>query len=197
MKAKFTIPELDYALDALEPTISRQTMELHYGKHLQGYLDNLNGLIADSDFQKASLEDLIFSASGALFNNGAQVWNHIFYFQTLSPNPQAAPTGALLQAIEHSFETFAQFREEFERQAASLFGSGWLWLAKDSMDELHIIPRSNAENPLRDGLIPLLTFDLWEHAYYLDYQNRRAEHVSKIWDVVDWAVVERRYVCVD
>ncbi|MFI3263799.1 MAG: superoxide dismutase [Rikenellaceae bacterium] len=194
MNKKFSIPELRYSFDALEPTISRETLELHYGKHLQTYLDNLNNLIEDSDFSSGILDDVIYSASGSLYNNGAQVWNHIFYFNSLTPDGQDKPKGSLMQAIEFSYGTFEDFKTEFEKQGTTLFGAGWVWLSKDSNDELRITQASNAGNPLREGLTPLLTFDVWEHAYYVDYRNRRAEHLSKMWDIVDWKQVEARYV---
>ncbi len=193
MESKFSAPDLKYSTDALEPAISAKTIELHYGKHLQAYLDNLNLLIERSGFEQRTLDDIVTSAQGALYNNGAQVWNHIFYFDTFSPNAQSAPTESLLRAIEYFFGSFDEFKAEFERQGASLFGSGWVWLYKDSNDELFISQESNAGNPMRNGHTPLLTFDVWEHAYYVDYENRRAEHLSKMWDLVDWKVVEERY----
>ncbi len=194
MTNRFSIPELKYSLDALEPIISRETLELHYGKHLQAYLNNLNNLVMQSDFDSGILDDIVYSASGPLFNNGAQVWNHIFYFNSFTPNRGLEPSGSLLKAIEFSYGTLEDFKAEFERQGVSLFGSGWLWLSKDSNDELRITQEGNAGNPLREGLTPLLTFDVWEHAYYVDYQNRRAEHLSRLWDIVDWEMIESRYV---
>ncbi len=194
MDKRFSIPQLKYSFDALEPIVSRQTLELHYGKHLQAYLNNLNSLVEQSDFNSGILDDIVYSASGPLFNNGAQVWNHIFYFNSLTPDRELEPGGSLLKAIEFSYGTLEDFKAEFERQALALFGSGWVWLSKDSNDELRITQESNAGNPLREGLTPLLTFDVWEHAYYVDYQNRRAEHLSRLWDVVDWEMVESRYV---
>ncbi|MFR9533596.1 MAG: superoxide dismutase [Rikenellaceae bacterium] len=194
MTKRFSIPELKYNLDSLEPIISRQTLELHYGKHLQAYLNNLNNLVEQSDFDSGILDDIVYSASGSLFNNGAQVWNHIFYFNSFTPERGLEPSGSLLKAIEFSYGTFEDFKAEFEGQGGSLFGSGWVWLSKDSNDELRITQEGNAGNPLRDGLTPLLTFDVWEHAYYVDCQNRRAEHLSRLWEIVDWEMVERRYV---
>ncbi len=193
MDQKFTSPQLRYSSDSLKPTLSQETVELHYGKHLQAYLDNLNGLLEGSGYSGSSLEKIICAASGAIFNNGAQVWNHIFYFETLSPTPRTTPQGELLKAVEMRFGSFEEFKREFEKQGATIFGSGWVWLSKDSNGELQITQESNAGNPLREGLTPLLTFDVWEHAYYVDYQNRRAEHLSKMWDIVDWAVVESRF----
>ncbi|MFI3280219.1 MAG: superoxide dismutase [Rikenellaceae bacterium] len=194
MTKRFSIPELKYNLDSLEPIISRQTLELHYGKHLQAYLNNLNNLVEQSDFDSGILDDIVYSASGSLFNNGAQVWNHIFYFNSFTPERGLEPSGSLLKAIEFSYGTFEDFKAEFEGQGVSLFGSGWVWLSKDSNDELRITQEGNAGNPLREGLTPLLTFDVWEHAYYVDCQNRRAEHLSRLWEIVDWEMVERRYV---
>ncbi len=194
MDLKFIRPDLKYSADALEPTIGRTTIELHYGKHLQAYLDNLNRLLEDSELKESSLDEIVRNADGALYNNGAQVWNHIFYFDSFSPTPSSHPTGRLKQAIDFFFGSFEKFKEEFERQGMALFGSGWVWLSKDEHDGLVITQESNAGNPLRAGLTPLLTFDVWEHAYYVDYQNRRAEHLSQLWQVVDWAVVESRFM---
>ncbi len=195
MDSKFTVPPLAYGSDALEPIISRQTIELHYGKHLQAYLNNLNNLLEGSGFEENTLDDIVTSASDALYNNGAQVWNHIFYFNTFNPSPERnAPIGSLLKAIEYFYGSFEEFKAEFEANGTSLFGSGWVWLSKDASDELLISQESNAGNPLRDGRTPLLTFDVWEHAYYVDYENRRAEHLSALWDIIDWSVVEERYL---
>lgn len=197
MNLKFTKPELNYSVDALEPIISRDTIELHYGKHLQAYLNNLNNLVEGSGFEQRTLDDIVTSARESLYNNGAQVWNHIFYFNTFSPNTtRNEPVGSLLRAIEYFFGSFEEFKAEFVKQGTALFGSGWVWLSKDANDELRITQESNAGNPLRDGLIPLLTFDVWEHAYYVDYQNRRADHLSRLWDIIDWEVVESRYLTI-
>ncbi len=193
MDKRFNLPELSYATDSLQPTISGQTVELHYGKHLQAYLDNLNSLLEGSGFEESSLEDIICQASGPLFNNGAQVWNHIFYFDALSGEGRRSPQNTLLRSIEFFFGSFEDFKSEFEKEGLAQFGSGWVWLSKDENDGLKITRESNAGNPLREGLTPLLTFDVWEHAYYVDYQNRRAEHLSKMWDIVDWSVVESRF----
>ncbi|MFR9523701.1 MAG: superoxide dismutase [Rikenellaceae bacterium] len=196
METKFSDYSLKYDLGALSPTISRATLELHHGKHLKAYRDNLNKLFNESDYDdNATLEDVVCSASGPLFNNAAQVWNHIFYFDTFTPTPERdAPIGSLLRAIELFFGSFEEFKAEFERQGNTLFGSGWVWLSKDSGDELKITQESNAGNPLREGLTPLLTFDVWEHAYYVDHQNRRAEQLSKLWNIVNWVAVEERYM---
>lgn len=187
------LPELPYALDALNPHISKQTLEFHHGKHHLAYVNNLNALIPGTKFEDATLEDMIREADGGIFNNAAQIWNHTFYFQVFSPKPKAAPEGKLLEAIVRDFGSFEAFREEFTKAAASLFGSGWAWLAVDGDGKLQIVKESNAGNPIRQGLKPLLTCDVWEHAYYLDYQNRRPDYLSNFWPLVDWAVVESRF----
>ena len=187
------LPELPYALDALNPHISKQTLEFHHGTHHLAYVNNLNALIPGTKFEDATLEDMIREADGGIFNNAAQIWNHTFYFQAFSPKPKAAPEGKLLEAIVRDFGSFEAFREEFTKAAASLFGSGWAWLAVDGDGKLQIVKESNAGNPLRQGLKPLLTCDVWEHAYYLDYQNRRPDYLSNFWPLVDWAVVESRF----
>lgn len=190
---KHELPKLPYATDALAPTISKQTIELHWGKHLQTYITNLNNLIPGTKFENASLETIVKEADGPIFNNGAQVWNHTFYFNTLSPKAKKEPTGKLAETIKRDFGSFEAFKEAFNKQAISIFGSGWAWLSKKADGTLIITQESNAGNPMRSGLTPLMTFDVWEHAYYVDYQNRRAEHVEKIWGIIDWAVVESRY----
>ena len=187
------LPELPYALDALNPHISKQTLEFHHGKHHLAYVNNLNALIPGTKFEDATLEDMIREADGGIFNNATQIWNHTFYFQAFSPKPKAAPEGKLLEAIVRDFGSFEAFREEFTKAAASLFGSGWAWLAVDGDGKLQIVKESNAGNPIRQGLKPLLTCDVWEHAYYLDYQNRRPDYLSNFWPLVDWAVVESRF----
>ncbi len=192
---KFTRPELNYSFDSLSPTISGDTINLHYGKHLQGYINNLNNLIMGSGYEHSTLEDIICDASiSPLYNNAAQVWNHIFYFDSLSAEGRREPIGSLAKAIDQFFGSFEEFKAEFESKGTSIFGSGWVWLSRTGNDELRITQEVNAGNPMREGLVPLLTFDVWEHAYYVDYQNRRAEHLSKMWDVVDWSVVESRYL---
>ncbi len=188
-----TLPELPYALDALNPHLSRQTLEFHHGKHHLNYVNTLNTLIVGTRFEDASLETMICEAEGAIFNNAAQFWNHNFYFDAFAPNPKAAPTGELLKALERDFGSFDAFKEQFTKAAATLFGSGWAWLAKNAEGKLVIVQESNAGNPLRNGLQPLLTCDVWEHAYYIDYQNRRADYIKEFWALVDWAVVEARF----
>ncbi len=187
------LPELKYALDALTPHISRQTLEFHHGKHHLAYVTNLNNLIPGTRFENASLEEMIREAEGGIFNNAAQVWNHTFYFDAFSPNPAPAPTGALLKAIEADFGSFEEFKEQFTKQASTLFGAGWAWLSRDASGKLEISQESNAGNPLRKGLTPLLTCDVWEHAYYLDCQNRRPDYIKEFWQLVDWRVVEQRF----
>lgn len=190
---KYELSPLPYADDALEPTISRATVEYHYGKHERAYIDKLNALIAGTEWEQKSLEDIITSAEGALFNNASQAWNHLFYFFSFAPEGQREPGGKLSDAIRRKWGTFGAFREAFEQAGVGLFGSGWVWLCSDKAGELSIEAASNAGNPLTRGLIPLLTFDVWEHAYYLDYQNRRADHLRQLWQIVDWRVVESRY----
>lgn len=189
----FTLPELPYALDALNPHISRQTLEFHHGKHHLNYVNTLNTLIPGTRFEDTTLETMIREAEGAIFNNAAQVWNHTFYFEAFSPKPQAQPTGALLQAIQRDFGSFDAFKEQFTKAALTQFGSGWAWLVQNAEGKLQIVQESNAGNPLRNGLKPLLTCDVWEHAYYLDYQNRRPDYVKEFWALLDWAVIEKRF----
>ena len=190
---EFKLPELYYAKGALAPNISEKTLDFHHGKHHQAYVNNLNNLIKGTRFENADLETIVKESDGGIFNNGAQVWNHTFYFEAFSTNPQAEPKGKLAEAIERDFGSFAKFKEDFSKAAATLFGSGWAWLVKDSSGKLKIVQESNAGNPLRDGFTPLLTCDVWEHAYYLDYQNKRPDYIEAFWNLVDWAVVEKRF----
>ncbi|MCH5327303.1 MAG: superoxide dismutase, partial [Duncaniella sp.] len=164
----YTLPELPYAADALAPAITRETVEYHYGKHERAYIDNLNRLIKDTDYENMELEDIIRKSDGPLFNNAAQAWNHIFYFFSFSPDGAKEPVGRLRQAIDNQFGSFDEFKRQFEEAGVGLFGSGWVWLAEDKEAQLHIVKTPNAGNPLTKGLNPLLTFDVWEHAYYLD-----------------------------
>ncbi|MFO7939648.1 MAG: superoxide dismutase [Bacteroidales bacterium] len=189
----FELPKLPYALDALEPHISKRTLEFHYGKHHQGYVNKVNGMIEGTEFENADLETIIKKADGGIFNNGAQVWNHTFYFEAFRPNPVDKPAGPLAEAIDKKWGSFEAFKETFEKEAAALFGSGWAWLVKNQQGELEIVKKQNAENPLRDGMTPLLTCDVWEHAYYLDYQNKRPDYLSNFWNVLDWEVVGKRF----
>ena len=190
---KFEIPKLPFAVDALEPTISKQTIDFHYGKHVSTYVTNLNNLVAGTPFENATLEDIVKKADGAIYNNGAQVLNHDIYFCSFSPTGGGTPTGTLADAINAQFGDFESFKKEFSAASVSLFGSGWAWLVKDKDGNLSIVKESNAGNPLRSGLTPLLVFDVWEHSYYLDYQNRRADHINALWNIVDWNVIENRY----
>jgi Fe-Mn family superoxide dismutase len=188
----FELPKLPYAMDALEPFISKQTIEFHYGKHHQAYVNNLNNLIAGTEFENASLEEIVKKASAGIFNNGAQIWNHTFYWNCLKPNGGGLPTGKLLDAINASFGSFEEFKQKFSTAAATLFGSGWAWLVKNNDGSLAIVQESNAGNPLRNGLTPLLTCDVWEHAYYIDQQNKRPDYISAFWNLVDWDAVSSR-----
>jgi Fe-Mn family superoxide dismutase len=189
----FTLPPLPYAIDALEPYISAKTLEFHHGKHHQAYVTNVNNLIVGTEFENANLETIIKKAEGGIFNNGAQVYNHTFYFEQFSPKAATEPSGALKAAIEKSFGSFDAFKEAFSKAAATLFGSGWAWLVKDATGALSIVQTSNAGCPLRDGLTPLMTCDVWEHAYYLDKQNLRPKYIEDFWKILDWKVVEGRF----
>lgn len=186
-------PQLPYEHDALEPAISKETVDYHYGKHEKAYIDNLNRLIKGTEYEDEELEDIITHSSGALFNNASQAWNHIFYFFTFSPDGRREPTGQLRKAIDRDFGSFEKFKEAFVEAGVGLFGSGWVWLSRDEKGKLLITQGPNAGNPLTDGLTPLLTFDVWEHAYYLDYKNRRADALARLWDIIDWEIVEGRF----
>jgi len=190
---KFELPPLPYALDALEPHISQKTLEFHHGKHHQAYVNNLNNLVPGSAFEDADLEKIIKEADGGIFNNGAQVWNHTFYFNSFSPNGGGEPKGELAEAINKAFGSFDAFKDEFSKAAATLFGSGWAWLVKKGDGSLEIVKESNAGNPIRTGLTPILTCDVWEHAYYLDKQNKRPDYIADFWKVIDWNIVSGRY----
>ena len=189
----FELPKLAYSLDALSPVIEKQTMEFHYGKHHQAYVNNLNTLIQGTKFENASLETIIKDADGGIFNNGAQVWNHTFYFTAFKPNGGGEPTGDLAKQIKEDFGSIGDLKEKFSKAAATLFGSGWTWLVKKENGQLDIIQEGNAGNPIKYGLTPILTCDVWEHAYYLDYQNRRPDYIKAFWDILDWGVIEKRY----
>ena len=190
---KYTQPNLPYPNDALTPVISAETVDYHYGKHEKAYIDNLNKLIVGTEFEDMELEDVIRHAKGALFNNASQAWNHIFYFFSLSPDGGGKPEGDLAKAIDRQFGSFDKFKDAFEDAGAKLFGSGWVWLSRDDDGKLVITQESNAGNPMTSGLTPLLTFDVWEHAYYLDYKNQRAGYLKHMWDIVDWDMIESRY----
>lgn len=189
---KFNLPQLPYALDALAPHIQKQTLEFHYGKHHQAYVNNLNGLIEGTRYADMELEEIIRSADGGIFNNAAQVWNHTFYFMQFAPNGKNEPDGKLADAIKTYFGSFAEFQEKFSKAAATLFGSGWAWLAEMADGKLEIIQTGNAETPIKKGLKPILTCDVWEHAYYLDYQNKRPDYIKAFWEVLDWEKISAR-----
>ena len=185
------LPDLPYAKDALAPNISAETLEYHYGKHHKTYVDNLNKLIPGTEFEKISLEEIIKKASGGIFNNAAQIWNHTFYWNCLSPKGGGEPSGAIADTITKNFGSFKQFKEKFTNAALTLFGSGWTWLVKNPDGGLAIESTSNAGNPLKDGKQPLLTCDVWEHAYYIDYRNARAKYIEAFWKLVAWEFVAR------
>jgi Fe-Mn family superoxide dismutase len=187
------LPLLPYPMDALEPFITKRTIEFHYGKHHQAYVTNINKLIVGTEFEKATLEDIIKKASGGIFNNGAQVWNHTFYWNCLKSHGGGEPKGPLAQAITKYFGSFEQFKEKYSAASTTLFGSGWAWLVKKADGSLEIIQESNAGNPMKNGHTPLLTCDVWEHAYYLDYQNRRPDYVAAFWNYIDWDAVAKRF----
>lgn len=189
----FTLPTLPYAANALEPAISQQTIEFHYGKHHQTYVNNLNTLVKGTPFENASLEEIIRQANGPIFNNAAQTWNHTFYFMQFSLQGKNAPDGQLAEAIRTQWQSLDTFKEEFNKAGAALFGSGWVWLVKNPDGTPAIVKTTNADNPMRNGQKPLLTFDVWEHAYYLDYQNRRADYLNALWNILDWKVIEERF----
>lgn len=190
---KHELIKLPYEANALEPVISQKTIEFHHGKHLQAYVNNLNNLIAGTKYENMSLEDIVKDSEGGIFNNAGQILNHNMYFQQFSPDANGRPDEILLEAIQAEWQTFENFQKEFNTAAASLFGSGWVWLAADKDKKLSIQKESNAGNPLTKGLQPILCFDVWEHAYYLDYQNRRADHIAALWNIIDWNVIEERY----
>lgn len=193
--ATFTLIELPYEMSALAPNVSEETLRYHHGKHLQTYVNNVNNLIADTRFVTMTLEDIVRQADGSLYNNAAQVLNHNLYFLALAPATVAkhAPEGPLAAAIKRDFGSFEAMKVQLAKAATSLFGSGWVWLAENRNGNLVILSESNAGNPLRHGLTPLLGIDVWEHAYYIDYRNDRARSIDQLWDVIDWQVVEDRY----
>ena len=191
---KFELIQLPYEANALEPVISAQTIGFHHGKHLQGYVNNLNAAIAGTPFETMELTDIVLKATSGMLNNAGQILNHNLYFlQFGEPAADNRPTGKLAEAITAQFGSFEAFQKEFVQAGATLFGSGWVWLSADKDGKLVITQETNAANPVQKGLTPLLTFDVWEHAYYLDYQNRRPDHLNALWQIVDWNVVEGRY----
>ena len=190
---QFELIQLPYAPDALQPAISAETIAFHHGKHLQTYVNNLNALLPGSPFEGLSLEEIVKTSEGGVFNNAGQILNHNLYFtQFAAPKENNAPTGRIADAINAQFGSFEAFKEEFEKKGATLFGSGWVWLSADADGKLVITQEPNAANPLTKGLNPLLTFDVWEHAYYLDYQNRRPAHLAALWQIVNWEEVNNR-----
>lgn len=191
---KFELMALPYAPEALEPVISKKTLEFHHGKHLAGYVNNLNGLLEESPLAGLSLEEIVCKADGGILNNAGQILNHNLYFgQFGAPKADNRPIGKLAEAIVRGFGSFEAFKDEFQKKGATLFGSGWVWLSADKAGKLIITQETNAANPIQKGLKPLLTFDVWEHAYYLDYQNRRPDHLAALWQIIDWEVVGNRY----
>jgi Fe-Mn family superoxide dismutase len=185
------LPELPYPIDALEPHISAETLEYHHGKHHASYVKKLNKLILDTEFATAPLVDIVRKASDSIFNNAAQVWNHSFYWNCLSPDGGGEPGADLASAIGHAFDSFAAFKERFSSAAGNNFGSGWTWLVKNTDGTLDIVNTSNAGNPMTDGQHPLLTCDVWEHAYYIDYRNARPDYIEAYWKLVNWDFVAR------
>ena len=193
--SKFELMQLPYSANALEPVISQQTIEIHHGKHLAAYVNNLKSLLPGSEWEELPLVEIVKQATGGILNNAGQILNHELYFeQFISPKENNVPDGELLEAIDEQFGTFENFKGEFEKAGTTLFGSGWVWLSAKDNGSLVITQETNAANPVQRGLRPLLTFDVWEHAYYLDYQNRRAEHLSALWQITDWNVIEKRYL---
>ncbi|MEQ1667756.1 MAG: Fe-Mn family superoxide dismutase [Sulfuriferula sp.] len=187
------LPALPYAQDALQPHISAETISYHYGKHHQAYVTNLNNLIKGTEFEALSLEDIILQSAGGVFNNAAQVWNHTFYWNCLSPNGGGAPTGALADAINAKWGSFDAFKEAFSKAAIGTFGSGWAWLVKNTAGELEIVSTSNAATPMTNGQTALMTCDVWEHAYYVDYRNARPKYVEIFWNLVNWNFVAANF----
>lgn len=188
-----TLPALPYALDALQPHISKETLEYHYGKHHQTYVTNLNNLIKGTEFENATLEEIVKKSSAGVFNNAAQVWNHTFYWNCLTPNGGVAPSGALADAINVKWGSFDKFKEEFTKSCLANFGSGWTWLAKKADGSVDIVNTSNAATPLTGVDTPLMTCDIWEHAYYIDYRNARAKYVEAFWNLANWDFVAKNF----
>lgn len=190
---KYELIQLPYEAKALEPVISKETLGFHHGKHLNAYVNNLNGLIEGTKFEDMPLEEIVKTADGGVFNNAGQILNHNLYFtQFRAPKADNKPTGVIAQWIDQQLGSFEAFKEEFTKKGATLFGSGWVWLSADKDGKLVITQETNAGNPVQRGLRPLLTFDVWEHAYYIDYQNRRPDHLAALWQIIDWDVVNER-----
>ena len=191
---KFELMALPYSENALEPVISKETIGFHHGKHLLTYVNNLNGLLEGSALADLPLEEIVLKSEGGMLNNAGQILNHEMYFaQFAAPKEDNAPVGKVAESIVRDFGTFEAFKDEFQKKGATLFGSGWVWLSADKDGKLVITQETNAANPIQRGLKPLLTFDVWEHAYYLDYQNRRPDHLTALWKIIDWEVIEKRY----
>lgn len=194
VNGKFELLTLPYETSALEPVIGAKTVEIHHGKHLNAYVTNLNNLLPGSGFEGMSLEEIVEKSEGGIFNNAGQLLNHNLYFtQFAAPNPERKPVGKLAAAIDSQYGSFDTFKQEFQQKGATLFGSGWVWLSTDKEGKLVITQEANGSNPIRQGLKPLMGIDVWEHAYYLDYQNRRPDHLAAVWQIIDWNVVEARY----
>lgn len=191
---KFELMALPYSENALEPVISKETIGFHHGKHLLTYVNNLNGLLEGSALADLPLEEIVLKSEGGMLNNAGQILNHEMYFAQFSaPKEDNAPVGQVAEAIVRDFGSFEAFKDEFQKKGATLFGSGWVWLSADKDGKLVITQETNAANPIQRGFKPLLTFDVWEHAYYLDYQNRRPDHLNALWQIVNWEVIEKRY----
>ncbi|HEX4919083.1 MAG TPA: superoxide dismutase [Fe] [Limnobacter sp.] len=188
-----TLPELPYAMDALAPHISKETLEYHYGKHHAAYVTNLNNLVKGTEFENSSLEDIVKKSTGGVFNNAAQIWNHTFYWHCLSPNGGGAPTGKLADAINAKFGSFDAFKDAFTKSAIGNFGSSWTWLVKKADGSVDIVNTSNAATPLTTQDKPLLTCDLWEHAYYIDYRNARPKYIETFWNLVNWEFASKNF----
>ena len=187
------LPDLPYAMDALQPHISKETLEFHYGKHHQTYVTNLNNLIKGTEFENMALEDIVKKSSGGMFNNAAQIWNHTFYWFCLKPNGGGLPSGALAEAINKKFGSFDEFKKQFTQTCITTFGSGWGWLVKNADGSIELMSTSNAQSPMTSGKTALLTCDVWEHAYYVDYRNRRPDYVAAFWNLVNWDFVAKNF----
>jgi Fe-Mn family superoxide dismutase len=188
---KFELPELPFPKDSLAPIISEETLDYHWGKHHAAYVNNLNNLVPGTEFEGLTLEEIIKKSQAGIFNNSAQIWNHTFFWNCLSPNGGGAPTGAVLKAIEENFGSFDDFKTKFSASATTLFGAGWAWLVKTTDGKLEIVQTSNAGTPLTTDKTPILTLDVWEHAYYIDYRNARPKFIEKFWDIVNWENVAK------
>lgn len=191
---RFELPELPYEMNSLEPYISRETMEYHYGKHHRSYLANLNKIVQGTKFKNLDLQTIIKISDGQIFNNASLVWNHTFYFESLKPSTSNTLNNSFAEKIKSSFGSVTFLKNAFIRTADSLFGAGWIWLVLNEKGYIEIMPKGNAGNPLRLGYIPLLACDVWEHAYYLDYRNRCDDYIESFWNLINWEVVERRYM---